>query len=163
MAAQLVASRVVFSSTQLVSLCFSEHWLNDEQIKTLNIEYYKLVNSFSRNSRSGGESCVWASKGVQFREVSYLRNMDSGSVFEMTEVELVDFNLIVVYVCQLPHSDIYTFLNKLEVLIFKVQMKGMKLILCVDCNIKFLQNRAQLSALMNLLEAYNLINTIADI
>jgi endonuclease/exonuclease/phosphatase family metal-dependent hydrolase len=50
----------------------------------------------------------------------------------------------------------------LKIVIFKVQMKGMKLILCGDCNIIFLWNNAQLSALLNLLETYNLINTVTS-
>jgi hypothetical protein len=75
---------------------------------------------------------------VHVKEVSYFRNMGNENVFEMSEVELVDFNLISVCVYQSPHSDFYTFLNKLKIVIFKVQMKGMKLILCGDCNIIFL-------------------------
>ena len=72
--------------------------------------------------------------------------MGSEDDFEMTEVELVDFNLILVCINRSTHSDFYTFLNKLEIVIFKVQMKGIKLILCGDWNINFLQDSAQLSA-----------------
>lgn len=148
--------------TDMDSLCFSEHWLNDEQIRTFNIEYYKLVNNFSRISRSGGGTCIWVRKDLQAREVSYLRNMGSESDFEMSKVELMDFKLILICVYQSPHSDFYTFVRKLETVIYKVQMKGMKLILCGDWNINSLQDSAQLSALLNLLETYNLINTVTS-
>ncbi|PNF17939.1 hypothetical protein B7P43_G18419 [Cryptotermes secundus] len=80
----------------------------------------------------------------------------------MSEVELVDFKLILVCIYRSPHSDFYTFLEKLEIVIFKVQMKGMKLIRCGDWNINFLQDSTQLSALLNLLETYNLINTVTS-
>ena len=58
--------------------------------------------------------------------------MGSENDFEMTEVELVDFKFILVCIYRSPHSDFYTFLNKLEIVICKVQVKGMKLILCGD-------------------------------
>jgi hypothetical protein len=80
--------------------------------------------------------------------------------FEMTEVELMDFKPIVVCIHRSPHTDFHTFLNKLETVICKVQMKEMKLILCGDWNINFLQDSAQLRALQNLLNTYNLINTV---
>jgi hypothetical protein len=71
---------IVLLNTEFIDLdilCFSEHWLNDEEIRTLNIEHYKLVDNFSRISRSGGGSCIWIRKDLQVREVSYLRNMGS--------------------------------------------------------------------------------------
>jgi hypothetical protein len=83
-------------------------------------------------------------------------------IFEMTEVQLMDFKLIVVCIYRSPHSDFYVFLNKLEMVIDKVQMRGMKLILCGDWNINFLQDGAQLSVLQNLLETYNLVNTVTS-
>jgi hypothetical protein len=82
--------------------------------------------------------------------------------FEMTKVELVDFKFILVCIYRSPHSDFYTFLNKLEIVICKVQVKGMKLILCGDWNINFLQDIAQFRALQNLLITYNLMNTVTS-
>jgi exonuclease III len=157
---------IVLLNTEFIDLdilCFSEHWLNYDQMKTLNIEYYKLVKNFSRISRNSGGSCTtWVRKDLQAREVSYLKGLGSENDFEMTEVELVDFRIILVCIYRSTHSDFCTFLNKLETVICKVQMKGMKLMLCGDWNINFLQDSAQLRALQNILNTYNLINTVTS-
>jgi hypothetical protein len=36
------------SALNLYVLCFSVHWLINEQIKTLNTEQYKLADNFSK-------------------------------------------------------------------------------------------------------------------
>jgi hypothetical protein len=93
-------------------------------------------------------------------EVSYLRSLGSENDFEMTEVQLMDFNLIVVCIYRSLHSDFHVILNKLEMLIDEVRMKCIKLIMCGDWNTNFLQDSIQLSALQNLLVIYNLVNTV---
>jgi AAA15 family ATPase/GTPase len=65
---------IVLLNTEFIDLDilrFSEHWLNDDQMRTLNIEYYKLVKNFSRISRNRGGSFIWVRKGLQARKVSY--------------------------------------------------------------------------------------------
>jgi exonuclease III len=54
--------------------------------------------------------------------------MNNENAFEMTEVELVDFNLSLFCVYR--------------TVVFNVQTKGMKLILCGDWNINFSQDSA---------------------
>jgi hypothetical protein len=131
-------------------------------MRTLNIVYYKLAKNVSRISRNGGGSCIWVWKDLNIREVSYLRSLGSENDFEMTYMQLIDVNLIVVCIYRSPHSDCHVFLNKLEKVIDKVWMKGMKLILCGDWNINFLQDSIQLSALQSLLGIYNLVNTVTS-
>jgi hypothetical protein len=95
----------VLLNTELIDediLCFSEHWLKDEQMRTLNIVHYKLVQNFSRLSRHNGGSCIWVRKDLNTREVSYVRSLGSENVFEMTEVQLMDFKLIVVCIYRSP-------------------------------------------------------------
>jgi hypothetical protein len=52
--------------------------------------------------------------------VSYLRSLGSENDFELTEVQLMEFNLIVVCIYRSPRSDFHVFLNKLEMVIDKV-------------------------------------------
>ena len=51
-----------FLNTSLLNLdilCFSEHWVNDEQIKTLNIEHYKLAITLVKHNYGGMCTFVW--------------------------------------------------------------------------------------------------------
>jgi hypothetical protein len=50
-----------FSKTGLLNLdvsCFSENWLIDEQMKTLNTEQYKLADNFSSVKFNYGGMCI---------------------------------------------------------------------------------------------------------
>jgi hypothetical protein len=75
---------IVLLNTEFIDLdllCFSEHWLKDEQMRTLSILHYKLAKNFSRISRNGGGSCIWVCKDLNIREVSYLRSFCSENIF----------------------------------------------------------------------------------
>jgi hypothetical protein len=52
-------------------------------------------------------------------------------------VELVDFKFILVSIYRSPHSDFCKFFNKLEILIYKVQLKGEKINCVQRLELKF--------------------------
>jgi hypothetical protein len=78
---------IVLLNTEFIELdllCFAEHWLKDEQMRTLSIVHYKLAKNFSRISRisrNGGGSCIWVRKDLNIREVSYIRSLGSENIF----------------------------------------------------------------------------------
>jgi hypothetical protein len=104
-------------------ICLTEHWLKEDQMRILNMIHYKLANNYSRISKIGGGSCIWVCNDLNIRQVSYLKSLCSENVFEMTVVQIIDCKVIVVCIYQSPHSDFYSFLNKLEVTINKVRKK----------------------------------------
>jgi hypothetical protein len=104
--------------------------------------------------------CFFVREDLYVKEVKYLKDLCSEKEFEMLEVELVDFKCVVIYIYRSPLSDVYSFLNKLETLIGKVQLKRQKFILCKEWNISFLQGSVQLQDLHSILLSYNLTNTV---
>jgi hypothetical protein len=56
-------------------LCFSEHWLQRDQILYLNIDQYKLADSFCRINDKHGGSCIFVLKSIKPREVSSLKSL----------------------------------------------------------------------------------------
>jgi hypothetical protein len=40
-------------------LCFSEHWLHKDQILHINIEHYKLPDSFCKDNNKHWGSCIF--------------------------------------------------------------------------------------------------------
>jgi hypothetical protein len=139
-------------------LCFTEHWLLENQMNVLNIDQFILVSTFSRSYSTSGGSCIFTINTIQAKEGNYLFGLGSKNVFEMSVVELPDSGTILAYIYRSPDSAFYEFLCKLELLIIKVHSKGKSLILCGDLNVNFVQYSGKLQELQNLLLMYNLTN-----
>ena len=87
------------------------------------------------------------------KELKYLKDLYS-------EKELVDFKCVVICVYKSAHTDVYSFLNRLETLSSKDQLNRKKCILCGDWNINFLRDSVQLQDLHSVLLSSNLTNTV---
>jgi len=53
--------------------CFSENWLIDEQMKTLNAEQYKLADKFSGVKCNYGGTCIFVGRIYSERKLNILK------------------------------------------------------------------------------------------
>jgi len=75
--------------------------------------------------------------------------------------ELVDYVYIIVCIYSSPDSNFLIFKKKnLELIIQKIQPRNKKSLLCGDWNLNFMVNNKRLQELQNLLESYNMTNTV---
>ena len=146
--------------TSVNVLCFTEHWLGENQLSSVYIDQFKLVSSFSRSSRTGGGSSILVRNILQTNNVNYITELGSEDNFELSAVELIDFNFTIVCIYRSPNWNVDEFLHKLESVICRVQTRGQNIVLCGDWNINFLQRSTKLLELQNLLLMYNLVNTV---
>jgi len=56
----------------------------------------------------------------------------------------------------------WIFLNNLELIVQKVQSRNKKPVICGDQNLNFMVNNKKLQELQNLLESYNMMNTVSS-
>lgn len=47
-----------FDDISVDFLCFTEHWLRENELSSVYINQFKLVNRFSISSRNGGQSGI---------------------------------------------------------------------------------------------------------
>ena len=81
--------------------------------------------------------------------------------FEVSMTELVDYGYIIVCVYRSPDGNFFIFEKKnLELMIQKIQSRNKKPPLCGDLNLNFMVNNKKLQELQNLLESYNMTNTV---
>jgi len=130
------------------------------QLDTISIDQFKLVSSFSRSTRLGGGSSIFVKEFIRTKEVVHINRLGCESTFEVSAIELTDFNLIIVCIYRSPDGNFAEFLSRLEEVICKVQSKGINLFLCGDWNANFLLNSPNLLDLKNLLLMYNLENMV---
>jgi exonuclease III len=97
---------------------------------------------------------------MQTREIKYTQGISKEKDFEISAVEIVDYNLIVVCVYRFPDGAFSIFLQNLESVIQKTKVKKRRLILCGDWNINFMQESKRMRDIQALLILYNLVNTV---
>jgi len=79
---------------------------------------------------------------------------------EVSMTELVDCGYIVVCIYRSSDGKFWIFLKNLQLLIKKIQSRNEKPVLCGDWNLNFMVNNKKLQELQNLLERYNMMNTV---
>jgi hypothetical protein len=132
----------------------------DDQIKLINLDHYKLRSYFCRNKQRGGSACILVRDMLRVKQVHNLCGIAQEKTFELAAVELLDIKIVIVCIYRSPESDIEVFLNKLEIVIKRIQNHNKRLIMCGDWNVNFCQNNSNLFKLLSVLERYNLINRI---
>jgi len=141
-------------------LCLTEHWVQEDYLTTIQIDQYKLVSYFGRKTHKHGGSCIYVKKSILTRDVHYLGGISVEKDFEMSVVEVVTYGYIIVCIYRSPDGNYIQFLKNLELVIQKIQSKRKKLLLCGDWNLNFLVDNIRIQELENLLESYDLINTV---
>jgi hypothetical protein len=58
-------------------LCFTEHWLLEDQMNVINIDQFRLVSKFCRGNSASVGSCIFTRKTIQTKEVNYLSDLGS--------------------------------------------------------------------------------------
>jgi hypothetical protein len=87
-------------------LCFSEHWLQKDQILYENNEQYNPAEYFCREKGKHGGSCIFVSNVINVREVIFLKNLGRDKELEISTTELFDFKIIVIIIYKSPHGDV---------------------------------------------------------
>ena len=88
-------------------LCLSEHWLREEYIKLISINEFKLTSNFRRSESSHGGTCtcIYVKHYLQTKEVYYLNGMSKEKGFEMSVVEIWNYDMTIVCVYRSPNGD----------------------------------------------------------
>jgi hypothetical protein len=104
----------------LDALCFTEHWLDEDQLVLLEINTFKLVSKFCRKGCRNGGSCLFVNKELNTREVTFLNDLCCEKHFEISVDEIVEFKWLLICIYRSPHSDVHIFLNNLETLVDRI-------------------------------------------
>ena len=140
-------------------LCFTEHWLKEDYVKLIQLDQYKLVSYFGRKTSNHGGSCIYVKRSICTKDLNPQNNSVERD-FEVSMTELVDYGYIIVCIYRSPDGNFWIFLKYLEVIIQKIQSRNKKPLLCGDWNLNFMVNNKRLQELKNLLESYNMMNTV---
>jgi hypothetical protein len=78
----------------------------------------------------------------------------------MSVTELVDYGYIIVRIYRSPDSNLWIFFKNIKLIMRKIQARNKTLLLCGDGNLNFMLDNIRLQELQNLLESYDMTNTV---
>ena len=142
-------------------LCFTEHHLNQHEIKLLQIDSYALGASFCRNSFKMGGVCIFVNKNLNFMNIdlqkfSHERDIEAGAV----KIFVNSVNICILSIYRAPSGNFAHFLDKLEMILNLLHRNNTQLIICGDLNINYLVENNKKNLLDSLLASYNLTSTV---
>ena len=140
-------------------LCINEHWLSNDEIKCINICNFVNVSDFSRKFRSHGGVAVYARLStvsvcsLPFDIASLSIEID----FETAGAICNGVQVVTIY--RSPQGDYDRFLNRLDMLLKKLNMsKGV--VLTGDFNVHFESSCRRAKLLCDLCTSYGLTKTV---
>jgi hypothetical protein len=102
-----------------------------DKINMAEIKKFKLGNKFCTKEAKNGGSSIFIREELNTKEVAYLKDLCAEKYFELSAVDLIDWTCLLICVCRSPNTDIKNFIDKLELLLEKVQQRK-KSIVCGD-------------------------------
>lgn len=139
-------------------LCITEHNMKTGDDEFLSIPNFKLASQFTREKRKGG-SCILVRQGLKYETIKKVETLSVPNIVEISGVELVDHNLIIICVYRVPKNMKLTldiFYEKMSQILEIRRLRNKKFILCGDFNINVLQKTSMSNDLEYFLRGYNL-------
>jgi hypothetical protein len=144
-AAQLVASRVVLGSTELVGYSSS----------------YTLSAKYCRNKLKHGGVCIYVHKSLSCLTIE-LEKCCKEQDFEVCAIKLylASVPYCIITICISPVGNFFYFLNTLDTVLNKLYSVSSNIILCGYVNINYFGKSSNKSQLVSLLATYSLFNIV---
>jgi hypothetical protein len=103
--------------------------------------------------------CMWK-KRICTKDLNCFQDISEENDFEVSMKELVDCGYIIVCIYSSHDSNFWIFLKNLELIMQKIQSRNKKPLLCGDWNLNCMVDKRRLQELQNLLEIYDMMNTV---
>lgn len=143
-------------------LCFTEHWLSNEQMSCVNIEGYSMIDSFCRDSGEHGGCVIFVDIG-ELRNAKSLNRISKLSVkknIECSAVKFYDYCILNVY--RPPSGNFSVFLEVLSDILFKASETNSHILLCGDLNVDALKETKDKKMLFDVFSAFSLVSLINE-
>jgi len=102
-------------------------------------------------------------KNICTKDLNCFQDISVEKDFEVSMTELVDYGYIIVCIYRSPDSKLWIFLKNLELIMQTIHSRNKKPLLCGNWNLNFMADNRRLQELQNLLESYDMINTVRSL
>lgn len=151
---------------QIDILCFTETFIKTSDLNCIEINNYRLACHYSRGQTSRGGACIFVKSTLEFKKLDWLNDIAVDKVFECCGIVLIDISLTIICIYRPPNSDINTFFQKLDQVLFKTLRQSRKInkkvVLVGDFNINIQELSKNTRLFISLLTSYNMKCTINE-
>ena len=157
MNSKLLELEVLLANISPDVFCATEHWYQNEDIKSVHLEEYRLHSFSSRSGCRGGGTAIYSKPHMKLQCVH--RIVDSVDKDFEYSMSLMDFNNETVYiVCvyRSPSGNMDIFIKNIEIVLYKVTHMNRLVILCGDFNTNFIGDDPAASTLEQIFLCYGL-------
>lgn len=148
------------SNTSYQVLCFCEHFLNKNQIDNIKIENYNVASAYARLNHIHGGTMIFCESGLQYKERLDLTKYSSEISCEISAIELLRENTVIVTIYRSPNGDLDTFFDVFTQVLELLFNSDKIVIINGDFNLKFNTEETNTKKLLDLTTSYGYDQTI---
>jgi hypothetical protein len=141
-------------------LACSETWCKMNEIEQVRLCNYELANAYGRERIAHGGAALYIRNGIQYKQRNDLQRVAVQYHFELTSIEILYPNLIIIATYRTGKGDFDIFISRLELLLSKVTTENKRFILVGDLNVDFLSENSSKRKLNDILGCYDCANTV---
>lgn len=103
-------------------MCITEHWMNESEMKILNIQGFNVISNFSREKFIHGGTCILVKDIIKdFEEVQHINEMSIEKEIEVSCAVSRKRKLIVTSIYRTCLLNIQVFMNQLEKILKRIE------------------------------------------
>lgn len=147
---------------ELDVLCFTETFLKTGQENYIKLSEYEMATNYCRDKSRGG-SCILVKKGLDFKDLTFLKQHTCQNVFEICGIDIPCIKTVIICLYRTPTSDVTVFIKKLDNVLYELFRKNKfngNIVITGDFNINLLKSNTATKLFLDLVNSYNLTNHI---
>lgn len=154
------------SNYDLDVITVAEHWIKNADSAYVMIPGFVNASFYCRPNRLHGGAAIFIKENIEFKELTYIKDLSVEMTCEITAIELVKDRLTILSIYR-PYNNDISFFNNFMTCLYNVLCCVFKnshnIILCADFNVQFNTGHSFEIELTNLLYCFGLTLTISDI
>lgn len=143
-------------------ICFTEHWLFQNEISFYKIDGYNISSYYCREDSIHGGLLTLVKDKLTVKDLIWTKNYCVEKHAEFSAIEVKGCNLIIVLLYRPPTGDMCIFLNNLTSILVFIFSFGKNIVVLGDFNVNFLKENQQTKDLLNLFNTFGLKQTIFE-
>ena len=136
--------------------CFTEHWLQNNDIEKVYLKDYILNSYFSRSVFRGGGTAIFSSNLKLSDTQCLVEPVEKDCEFCLSEFTVNNKKILTLCTYRSPSGDVNVFLSKLDEMLFGVSSANRFILVCGDFNVDFTSDNDNAYSLLQLFESYGL-------